>query len=267
MNNIYKVTINNWTKHNPKHKATYKKFMFYNGFFSDTNVAQLKPTEVVVFIYLLCVTAESTSHQCTIHVKSLPKQFRISAKSLQTIMSRLESLQLVTLEIQAIIEENRIEKKIKEMKRSSDEVEHPPSPAPKSELFFDPPKDLGPSKKVITERNRKIWESYRSAYLMRYKVEPVRNLTVNTQIANIGKRIGHERAVDLVEFFLSHNDSYYVKTQHTIGACLKDCESLHTQMLRNKPITGAAARNFEKNHEGVSQSEMFRRLGEQAGNS
>lgn len=96
-----------------------------------------------------------------------------------------------------------------------------------------------------TELNRKIWQSYFDAYTLRYGVEPVRNGRINGQVAQLGKRLGIE-AVDVVKFYLSHNDGFYLKNSHSIGLCLKDAESLHTQWKRGTKITGAKVREFEK---------------------
>lgn len=93
--------------------------------------------------------------------------------------------------------------------------------------------------------NKRIWESYRDAYLLRYKVEPVRNATVNGQISMLRQRLGEE-AIDVVSFYLGSNHSFYVGKCHPIGLCLNDAESLRTQMLKGTAITGSMVRNFEK---------------------
>lgn len=93
--------------------------------------------------------------------------------------------------------------------------------------------------------NIQVWESYKNAYFNRYKVEPVRNAATNSKISQIAKRLGNE-AVDVVRFYLSHNDSFYIKSVHAIGLCLKDAESLRTQMVRGKTVTTNDVRNFEK---------------------
>lgn len=93
--------------------------------------------------------------------------------------------------------------------------------------------------------NLKIWESYKTAYFNRWSVEAVKNEKTNSQISQLGKRLGSE-AIEVVKFYVTHNDSFYLKTQHPIGLCLRDAEGLRTQMLRGKPITSNDVRNFEK---------------------
>lgn len=95
------------------------------------------------------------------------------------------------------------------------------------------------------ELNSKIWDAYKSAFLSRYKVEPTRNGPVNSQISQLAKRLGDD-AIEVVKFYLKHNDSFYLKGTHSIGLCLSHAESLHTQWKRNQPVTSVDVRNFEK---------------------
>ena len=113
------------------------------------------------------------------------------------------------------------------------------------------PKHKNKIEKTNIELNRKIWESYSDAYFLRYKVLPVRNQQVNGKISQIGKRLGDE-AIQVIKFFVLHNDGYYLKNLHAIGLCLKDAESLRTQMVRGKSITSNDVRNFEKTQNAVS---------------
>lgn len=99
--------------------------------------------------------------------------------------------------------------------------------------------------KANTELNRKIWESYRAAYSARYGVEPVRNGSVNAKISQIGKRLG-EDAIEIVKFYVAHNDSFFIKSAHAIGLALSNAESLATQWKTGKQITQNEIRRFEK---------------------
>lgn len=117
------------------------------------------------------------------------------------------------------------------------------------ELDKELPKTKKPARvEPQTELNRKIWDSFSTAYRKRYGVDPVRNAMTNSQVAKLGRRLGVE-ALEIVEFYLSHNDSLYLKATHSISLCLRDCESLRTQYVRGKPITGATVRQFEKANE------------------
>lgn len=111
------------------------------------------------------------------------------------------------------------------------------------------PKSIKKSKSKLlpeeTALNKRIWESYVEAYQERYKVTPVVNQTIRSQVSNLRKRLGEE-AIDVVAFFVNSNNGYYIQKLHTIGACLADAESLRTQWIRGKAITRNDVKEFEK---------------------
>lgn len=90
-----------------------------------------------------------------------------------------------------------------------------------------------------------IWEAYRGAYKARYGVEPIRNATTNSQCSALGRRLG-AAAIEVVRFYLTHNDGFYLRNQHPIGICLSQAESLHTQWQRGVAVTATQVREFEK---------------------
>lgn len=109
-----------------------------------------------------------------------------------------------------------------------------------------PVKKARPKKNPLeTELNKRIWQSYEDAYLLRYKEKPARNATVNGQISNLGKRLGEE-AVQVIAFYVGHQDGFYIKKCHPVGLCLSDAESLRTQWARNFQVTATKVRQFEK---------------------
>lgn len=96
--------------------------------------------------------------------------------------------------------------------------------------------------------NREIWESYKEAYLLRYKTDPVRNGSVNSKISQLAKRLGQE-AIQVVAFYVAHNDFFYVKAMHPIGLCLAHAEGLRTQWRRGKAVTTRDVKDFENKQE------------------
>ncbi len=93
--------------------------------------------------------------------------------------------------------------------------------------------------------NREIWDAYRQSYESRYRVEPVRNASVNAKISQLAKRLGPD-SIEVVKYFLKHNEGFYVKKLHDIGLCLSDCESLRTQWKTNTQVTSTKVKSFEK---------------------
>jgi len=102
-------------------------------------------------------------------------------------------------------------------------------------------------KNVTKEANRKIKEAYLNAFRIRYGVEPnVQSAQFNSQVSSLRKKLGTENSIAVVNFYLSHNDGYYLKNTHSFGLCLKDADTLFVQMQKGKAITSADVRRFEK---------------------
>jgi hypothetical protein len=102
-----------------------------------------------------------------------------------------------------------------------------------------------------------IWSAYSASYLARYRVEPKRNQTTNSQCAQLAKRLGPKDGVNVVRFYLTHNNSWYVQHSHTIGLCLKDAEALYTQMLTDNRVTNSQAKKADA---GSEQADIFARV-------
>jgi len=69
---------------------------------------------------------------------------------------------------------------------------------------------------------------------------------VNSQIKQLVQRLGVEDAIRVVEFYLSHNDSLYLKTSHNIGLCLQNAENLFSEMKRGVQITQSKINSYNK---------------------
>ena len=245
---IYKISVPSFYTNNPKIKNTFSHFMFSKMFFYDQKISLCTPTEICLFVFILCICADhtstskrvttdqhtsdprSTTDQLPINIRlstsQLPTNIRVRPSQLSSALNRLQSFQLLSYEkidsLQNRIEENRKEKKGIEVIRGSKE-----------------------NKNSEKELNKKIWAAYSEAYKLRYKCEPIRNAVVNSKISQLGKRVGDD-ALEIVKFYLNHNDSFYVKSMHDIGLCLKDCEGLATQLKRGRAITYKDACKFEQ---------------------
>ena len=101
-----------------------------------------------------------------------------------------------------------------------------------------------PSKKVPA--TAATWEAYRAAYSARYGVDPVRNATVNGQLAQLAKRLGPEEAPAVAAFYVAHAGAFYASKGHAVGPLLADCEKLHTEWATGHQITATAARQRER---------------------
>lgn len=85
------------------------------------------------------------------------------------------------------------------------------------------------------------WQAYALAFIGRYGCEPVRNATVNAQMAQFVRRLGADEAPMVAGFFPSHNGAHYVRQGHSVGAMLRDAEKLRTEWATQRQITSTAA--------------------------
>lgn len=86
---------------------------------------------------------------------------------------------------------------------------------------------------------------------------------MNAMIAQFVKRLGAEEAPQVAEFFLTHNDGYYVRIMHSVGSMVKDAEKLRTEWATGNRMTSAAAREVERQqHNSDSWDEAARILNE-----
>lgn len=90
-----------------------------------------------------------------------------------------------------------------------------------------------------------VWDAYSKAYLDRYGTAPLRNATVNGQLAQFVSRIGEESAPAVASFYVGHNDRFYVQKQHSVGLMLQNAEGLHTQWASGRSVTQTGARQIE----------------------
>lgn len=124
-----------------------------------------------------------------------------------------------------------------------------------SDMVTAPPKaGATPSDLAL---NSEIWKAYSEAYFMRYGTEPVRNASVNSQIKQIGQRLGKE-SPDVVRFFVSHNNAFYIRGLHKIGMCLSDCESIRTQWATGTTVTNRQAQQADDGATTLSQLQRVR---------
>lgn len=178
-----------------------------------------------------------------------PKQPKIKAEELQWFnetdsTNALESSRLLG----ARIGSDRIDR-IKDQGSTYSEVLDAPSP-PKTTNFLV---------KQNSKANKATWDAYSEAYFARYQVAPTRNAKTNSCIANFVKRVGEGDAVEVIRFFVAHNEGFYIKASHSVALALRDAESLRTQWLRRKPVTQNDVRQFEKSDQLRSQLDRIER--------
>lgn len=93
--------------------------------------------------------------------------------------------------------------------------------------------------------NVATWNAYAKAYRNRYGVLPESNAKVRGQIAQFVKYVGAEKAPKLAEYYVWHNDNWFVKCRHDLGNLLKFYQQIATDYSRNEQMTAQKARQEE----------------------
>lgn len=119
-------------------------------------------------------------------------------------------------------------------------------------------KVLKPKPKQKTEAqiaNTNTWDSYTIAYLERYGVEPVRNAKVNGQVAQLVQRLGAEEAPGVAAFYVTINDSFFIRASHEFGLLVARAEGIRTQWLTGRQVNAVTARQMENTQANISAAQ------------
>lgn len=105
-------------------------------------------------------------------------------------------------------------------------------------------KQSSPAKVIPISRD--TWQAYSNAYFDRYGAAPVNNAKINGQIVQFIKRIGETASPHIAAFYLTHNNSYYVRAMHPVDYLLRDAEKLHTEWTTRTQMTSTKAMQTDK---------------------
>lgn len=256
--NIFKIKVLNFNKHNPNRKPSFKKVMLTTNFFNDPKIFPLPNMHRLCFIYLVTCAGDAGKDTVTISQGQLNAVLRLRQDVVKVLFD-LQENQLVTVEI-LNSSWNGMERNRREWKGVSAGSETGPLTPPVEKFELEPDDDPKPSPKKSkpnTEANRKCWEAYRGAYRNRWGVDPLRDAKTNSAISNFVKRVGEEDAPAIIEFYVSHNDGFYLKQTHAVGLALKDAETLRTQWLKGQAITQNDVNQFTKQDHYARQMEKL----------
>lgn len=229
---IFKINMPSFFKHNKKPKKGYTHFMVSKTIFSDHKYSQLSCSDAQFWLYLVSCCCDLATDSFQLASTSLPRCLKLRSSCEESLM-RLQSLQLLTYE-KIATPYRREEKRIESTNVERIEVQRGSEVVKKQES--DNNKNL----------NARIWSAYKDAYFLRYKTEPVRNASVNSKISQLAKRLGAD-AEKIVVFYVNHNDPFYIRQLHQIGACLTNAEALYTQFKRGVAVLPRDVKNFEQN--------------------
>lgn len=110
MSIIYKITILNWGEYNPKHKKSFKKLMIPNNFAQDAKLNAMPVTHRWMWLVLLLTCSDYSNDTVELSERQVRAMLE-SSKSIDSVLDRLQSFQLLRYEKYALSKENRKEDK------------------------------------------------------------------------------------------------------------------------------------------------------------
>jgi hypothetical protein len=119
-----------------------------------------------------------------------------------------------------------------------------------------------PSMPKKPPKSSEIWEAYKDAFMARYGQEPKRNAKVNALACQLHDRLGKEDAIEVVKFYLTHNNAWYLRNLHSLDQCVKDCEKIYVEWKKNDYVRTSDVQSAERmsDNESVIRQAMQRYL-------
>jgi hypothetical protein len=93
----------------------------------------------------------------------------------------------------------------------------------------------------------KVFEAYNAAFQKKYNQPAVRNAMVNALCKQLVTRLGVNDAIRVVEFYLTHNDAFYIKNLHMLKFAVNAAEKLLAEVNSGVKMTGQMAQRNERN--------------------
>lgn len=91
-----------------------------------------------------------------------------------------------------------------------------------------------------------VWDAYSEGYAERYGVAPVRNASVNGQLAMFVGKLGADEAPAVARFFVGHQNGLYVSAMHPVNLLLRDAEKLRTEWATKRQVTRTQAMQADR---------------------
>ena len=237
----FELEVLNWDKHQESKKKPTKMLWFKmeGGIFFDARFSTLCVNSKLFFVYLLSECCRANAGTVKISCSIVAKISGIRVNFVRKAVDDLESLQLVkVLTRRKDPPENRVNGNRNSRVEKSSSAEKNMLQNQHEIGTIETSKSQTAKQITKTEsKSAATWECYSRAYRKRYGVEPIRNLTINSQLKSFVERIGEQEAPEVAAYFVMLNDPWYTKQGHSVGILLKDAEKLRTMCLTGRRTT------------------------------
>lgn len=229
---IYKITVLNWERHNPKHKQYYKKALIDNNFGRDAKLRILPMTTRWLFLNIVL----SCSDICRDTVELSPNTLRGMLECNRSIVGALrslQSLQLLTFEkVDPLrVELNRIELNRIEETREKKQIEMPIKKAPSV-----PPRKLG----------HEAVKFYCDEWKKRYGGNPDIRAQDGKNLKRLVDEFGINRTREIIRAFLAAPDPWFIKKRHDITTMIGSLTQIKHFETSGKVVTSQVIKDAEE---------------------
>lgn len=95
-----RITIRNWREFNPRKDVTHSSwFRLNHNFFEDPDFYDFTPSELLAWIYILCVASKKNTDTVRVNILHLERVGRIKEKDFLAAVRKLESLQVILVDV------------------------------------------------------------------------------------------------------------------------------------------------------------------------
>lgn len=243
------IKINNWEKHNPRKDVKRPSwFALSNRLIEDADFYTFTGNEFKTWIYILSQASQKQKSEFNIYPDHADRACCIPKKDLISALEKLQKIQAITVDVTHTLRER------------DDNV-----PLHNNTIQNRTGQDSTLQNNITTSAKAsapslgsQLFETYSKAFFKRYGVNPVRNAKTNSLCKQLATRLG-EDAHQVIEFYLIHNDQWFLKMQHDLGSLVSKAESMHSQWQRGQAVTSVQVRQFEKQSGNMDLLEKVKR--------
>lgn len=244
-----KIHIVNWKKYNPKEGQNHTWFRHEAGMLCDHKFHGLSPAQRMVWVCLLYVACDRGTDEFELNLGWFAHHYRLNLRSIRTALDRFQVEGLIQLS--EIIEDATPKRSGRKPATNVTNVTNERNETNVSDGVCARARPIRSA-----SSGSRVWDSYSKAYEKRYRSVPVRNVKTNSQLTSLVGRIGGEEAPLVAEFYVWHNDQFYVRQMHPVGLLLRDAEKLRTEWFTGTHMLGTKSREVERmQHNSDSWSE------------
>lgn len=260
--NLVTISAKNWEKYNPRaDRDNFSWFRFQNNFYNDDKLFDLSGDERHIYLMCLCTISDTANKNTVLSMSKVASVLRLTVQFVEKTLVKLErELDLISTSIlESLAPNGGVTAPSSALEESLTAPVGRPTDVTNETYVTDERIPVAHASAPIEKSlGSQAWEVYAEAYRQRWEVPPVRNAKTNALCTQLAKRLGKD-ALEVIPFYLKHNDGWLIKNQHDLGSLVSKAESYHTQWQRGHAVTSQQVRAFEKQTGNMDLLEKVRK--------